>query len=207
MKNITFSDEEMILCYRQGHTLMMSILIDKYKNYADKIIHYFLNKFSLANSFYLELSSVYIASIAKAMDNYQFGNILFLTFFRKVFVRDLNNEIKFIIQNKYTLTSSLSLDETISDSEIPFLENLTYENSENEVKSYAFTNETTLYLSSPGKNRKREEFIKKIILLRIEGYSYREIAKKMNVELGVIKRIFSNAKDNEIFQELTLTLK
>ncbi len=201
-------DEELIYMLRRGHFEIESEFIRKYSVFSVKIIHNLIKRNGATIS-YEELYSCFLSTFYKAIETYKSGLIVFKIYFLTLLNRELVRHIKTVFNSKELTGRYLSIDLYNEENDSLLIETLYNEAEKDEIKSYVNVRDTSskLFLANTDHLNNSSSLTQKILLMRLAGFSYRETARLLSIDLGVVKRVFANADQNGLLHRITLCLK
>ena len=117
--------------------------------------------------------------------------------------------IKTVFNSKELTGRYLSIDLYNEENDSLLIETLYNEAEKDEIKSYVNVRDTSskLFLANTDHLNNSSSLTQKILLMRLAGFSYRETARLLSIDLGVVKRVFANADQNGLLHRITLCLK
>lgn len=201
-------DEDLILAYIQGHDDAFISLIERYKNYARKILKNYLQAESIQFFQTINFDYVFYLSLYSAIYSFRFNVIPFLNYFKTLYLRDIALAIKEHLKDENS--RALSLDNNIDDNGLTYLDFIEDYNAKKEINKHIDFEETVSILSSSGVNRiRRDKYLlyRKIIILKYQGYTIREIAENLKLQPGVIKRIIKKIQETSLLASESLIIK
>ena len=201
-------DEDLILAYIQGHDDAFISLIERYKNYARKILKNYLQAESIQFFQTINFDYVFYLSLYSAIYSFRFNVIPFLNYFKTLYLRDIALAIKEHLKDENN--RALSLDNNVDDNGLTYLDFIEDYNAKKEINKHIDFEETVSILSSSGVNRiRRDKYLlyRKIIILKYQGYTIREIAENLKLQPGVIKRIIKKIQETSLLSSESLIIK
>lgn len=201
-------DEDLILAYIQGHDDAFISLIERYKNYARKILKNYLQAESIQFFQTINFDYVFYLSLYSAIYSFRLNVIPFLNYFKTLYLRDIALAIKEHLKDENS--RALSLDNNIDDNGLTYLDFIEDYNAKKEINKHIDFEETVSILSSSGVNRiRRDKYLlyRKIIILKYQGYTIREIAENLKLQPGVIKRIIKKIQETSLLASESLIIK
>ncbi len=201
-------DEDLILAYIQGHDDAFISLIERYRNYARKILKNYLQAESIQFFQTINFDYVFYLSLYSAIYSFRFNVIPFLNYFKTLYLRDIALAIKEHLKDENN--RALSLDNNVDDNGLTYLDFIEDYNAKKEINKHIDFEETVSILSSSGVNRiRRDKYLlyRKIIILKYQGYTIREIAENLKLQPGVIKRIIKKIQETSLLSSESLIIK
>lgn len=201
-------DEDLILAYIQGYDDAFKSLVERYKNYARKILKNYLLAESI--QFYQSLNFDYIfyLSLYSAIYTFRFNVVPFLNYFKTLYLRDIAQAIKEHLKDENN--RSLSLDNSVDNNGSTYVDFVEDYSAKKDINNQIDFEETITILSSPSEEKipqEKYQLYRQIIILKYEGYTIREIAEKLKLQPGVIKRIIKKIQETSVIVDGTLIIK
>ncbi len=200
------SDRELLSLIKENGDRYYNILLKKYQERFEVILYktaqrmcvYYYNKDDFLLTFYV--------CFENSLLHYREQKSSFLRFFNVVAIRRITRDLYNQINSTDALENAVSLDEPISDGIV--LLDLIADESENteEICSYEQIKYT---LRSTTKNLKKPKIyrdIARILLLKSEGFSIKEISNKLGIHEQRVRRLIKN-KDYDKFKKDILKFK
>lgn len=206
MTHSQVSDEQLILCYRQNSKEAYDILLKRKHHEALPLLKKYVNQCKPFGVDMNEIHAIFLESFHKAILRYVFENILFQTYFLKVLNRDLAGFSRAISNPNSPRNNCFSLDAEVGpDTSLTFHDVLTDSSQKIDARSYVRVNHAYNLLNGEPKNN-REEIVKRIVLLKVAGYSISEIASLTNLKPASIRRRLDGFYSDELSDKLKKSL-
>lgn len=190
---IKLIDEQLILIARRNYDVAFDYLSNKYLLYGRKLIGRFINQKNIKNYRNDEFLYIFYNSLGKAIKTFSSTNNTFLTYFKKVLLRDLNNATNAILVDIVKLKNPVFLDYLIDNDTA--IGELIEDKHVLSPKDYVDYKDAFLRLSSKNETIKKHSLQKQIIILKYKGYTLKEISKKLNIDVGAVRRILLKDDD------------
>lgn len=192
MKKDSLSDERLVLLHQDKRVNAFFIIYRRYKNYGYAVIYRTLEKYNLINALYDEKDAILYDSIMEAMAcfNETRGT------FRKLLSAIINYHTSRCVREfkKDPLSDYISLDAQCSeDGNLRFSDSLIVANQEaspQEIVNLSEKEKKVIINYSGGYKRR----IKKMVRLKQEGFTFKEIAKEFNTTEKAVRSIFYRIK-------------
>lgn len=205
------SDEELYIMATTGERSCLEALYKRYMKKYNCIIPQCLRKNEPPIDDE-ELMAIYVEAFHRCLCSYRTNIIPFDNFFATIIKRSVSNHYRKILASKEALYRKFSLStkhDKMDDDEIydTIINNV---NNYDEVKSYVNVTESREVLNDfdvEYLSDKRLALLKNTVKLKLQGFSFREIAKKLDVDVGVIKRILKLADDSDLKSKMADCLK
>lgn len=186
------SDERLAVLHQKKRINAFFILYNRYQNYGCAIILHTLEKHKLVNALKEEKDAILYDSIMKALATFNKTRGTF----RQLLSAVIANQTALRIREfkKDPLSDYISLDATFRDgSNLRFADSLTLASKVATPQDLVNLSEETKKLSHNYKGIYKRK-IKKIVEFKEEGYSYQEIAKKLDISEKAVRAIFYRLK-------------
>ncbi|MCQ2796616.1 MAG: hypothetical protein MJ213_04905 [Bacilli bacterium] len=187
-KQDRLSDESLVLLHQRKKINAFFIIYNRYKNYGYSVISNLLVKYNLVNALQDEKDAILYDTIMECLEAFdpKRGS------FRKLFNAAISNLTANYIRDfqKDPLSDYISLDASIEEgSNYRFADSLTFADKGSSPKAIINLEDKSkdLIVNYDGVHKRR---IKKMIRLREEGYTFKEIAKKMKITEKAARAIF-----------------
>lgn len=193
------SDEELIAQIKAGEQSAYNILLDRYlKKFHMYLIPYTRNNSS--NYSEDDLLVVYLSTFDRAVKTYRNLITPFEAYFAGIISRDFSNYFRMTVSSNDAIFKRVSIyNPDKSEEENNDLFDIVTATSagEDDIRNYIDANESAMMLSNiidSKVSRRKIELTKKIVALRIKGYSMKEIGEKLDIDECVVKRILNKLK-------------
>jgi len=147
----------------------------------------------------------FFLSFRAALKGYDKSLGKFRTYFGKIFERAVMAEMLRKINSNDVLENYISLDDTVQDGlkRIDTIEDV----FANDIVAKYNSDELKLMLCSKGKSKNHNDMLKsKAILLRSQGYSYKQISEQLKINISKVRRILKS-KETTDFKKTYLRFK
>lgn len=182
-------DWEIISMMSAGSREAFRMLVERYETTGRKLICRYRIQKGVIKYGPSDLRFIYLDALYKAACFYNRGGVAFRAFFLRVYNRDLNNFFKAEIGSGDAMSRSLSLDEPRGDGET-FYDVIPDEAAVDPREGYALSS-IRLVLSEPRAYPGESELQRRMLILRIAGHTYREIAEAAALDVSKVRRLLS----------------
>lgn len=192
MNKDNLSDERLVSLHQQKRANVFFIIYSRYKNYGYAIIYRTLEKSNLANALYDDKDAILYDSIIQALEIYTESRGSFRKLISTILTnRTINYVNKF---KKDPISDYISIDSNYKEgSNLLFSDSLAFADkdaSPQERINLDYHNKKVV-TNYRGMYKRR---IKKMVALKKEGYTYKEIAKAFNTTEKAVESIFYRIK-------------
>ena len=186
------SDERLAVLHQQKRLNAFFILYKRYQSYGYAVIFRVLEKQKLVNALKEEKDAILYDSIMKALATFNKSRGNFRQFLSAVIAYQTTLRIRDF--KKDPLSDYISLDAPFRDgTNLRFADSITLASKVATPQDLVNLNEESKKLSHNYQGIYKRK-IKKIVDLKEEGYSYREIAKKLKITEKAVRAIFYRLK-------------
>ena len=188
MRKYNISDEELVKRYKEGCNESFDDLVDRYS----KLIHWYIKRYHFTSIEYEERYQIGLISLWKAAKNYkEYKNCKFATFFKLVFDRNLSNYERFL-NRKLCIPADkiVSLSKLINDKELSYF---IKDNAVIDPEELIASKDSIVRLDNYLKSWLTEKEYK-VLIYRMQGRSYEDIARIFNTSIKSIDNNIQRAK-------------
>lgn len=206
MSHSQVSDEQLILCYRQSSKEAYDILLKRKHHESLPLLKKYANQCKPFGVEMNDLYAVFLESFHKAILRYVFEKIMFQTYFLKVLNRDLAGFYRVVSNPNSPRNNCFSLDAMVgADTSLTFHDVVTDSSQKIDARSFVRVNHAYNLLNGEPENN-REEVLKRILILKVAGYSISEIANLTNLKPASIRRRLNKFYTDEFSDKLKKSL-
>lgn len=197
-------DWELLRMIGAGSKEAWWLLLRRYDETARRLIGHYRNQKGMLKYTCEDLHFLYLDALYKAVGHYHFNIVTFKSFFLQVINRDLNNFFNAEIRSKDAMGHAISLDEQL------FAEQSLYEvipdgNAVDPKRDYDLKS-ARLCLSGRYRYQGEKEVQRKMLLMRINGRSYREIASLTGYDISKVRRILHADEEGTPLRDIRIRL-
>ncbi|MCQ2787129.1 MAG: hypothetical protein MJ199_01875 [Bacilli bacterium] len=187
-KKDRLSDERLVRLHQRKKLNAFFIIYNRYKNYGYTIISNLLAKYNLVNALQDERDAILYDTIMECLEVFDSKRGTF----RKLFNAAVANHTTTYIREfqKDPLSDYISLDANIEESgNYRYADSLTFADKNDSPKTIINLEDKSkdLIVNYDGSHKRR---IKKMVRLREEGYTFKEIAKRFRITEKATRAIF-----------------
>lgn len=201
------SDEKLIetISKNDDEDVAYNTLIKRYLEKYKIVVYSVSKRMNFYNCCVDDYLCNFFLSFKAALKGYDQSLGKFRTYFGKIFERSVMAEMLRKINSNDVLENYISLDDTVQDGlkRIDTIEDV----FANDIVAKYNSDELKLMLCSKGKNKSRNDMLQsKAILLRSQGYSYKQISEQLKINISKVRRILKS-KETTDFKKTYLRFK
>lgn len=192
MDKDNLSDERLVSLHQQKRTNAFFIIYARYKNYGYAVIYRTLEKYNLTNALLDERDAILYDSIMEALDAFEESRGTFRKLISTILTNRTTNTIRKF--KKDPISDYISIDTNNTEgNELLFSDSLAFADKEEspQQKINLDYHNKKVVTNYHGVYKRR---IKKMVELREEGYTYKEIAKAFKTTERAVRGIFYRVK-------------
>lgn len=186
------SDERLVLLHQQKRLNAFFTIYGRYKNYGYAIVYNTLGKYKLINALKDEKDAIIYDSIMECLNVFDLRRGTFRKLFNAVVANQTVNYVREF--QKDPLSDYISLDTNIEESGyLRFADSLTLADKSGSPGEFINLGDSTkkFMVNYTGAHKRK---IKKMMQLKEQGFTFREIAKKFKMSENAVRAVFYRIK-------------